>query len=101
MAELFIKFAVILLGVWLVGINISGFLIAAYDKHISKKPRGSVMRVPEKAFVRISALGGGIGTLFAMFLLHHKTKSHNILLVKISLFTAVWAILILLALKYA
>lgn len=101
MAELLIKFSTVLLGVWLCGINVSGFFLAAYDKHISKKPRGSVMRVPEAAFVRISALGGGIGTLFAMLTLHHKTKSHNALLVKISLFTALWAIILLLVLKYA
>lgn len=76
-------------------INLIAAIVTIYDKHISKRPRGSIRRVPEKVFVRFSMLGGGIGTLLAMLLIHHKTKDHNALLLKIALWTVLWLALIL------
>ncbi|MBQ9428562.1 MAG: DUF1294 domain-containing protein [Clostridia bacterium] len=70
-------------------INLVGFFVALYDKTISRAPRGSVRRVPEKRFVTFAALGGGIGTLFSMLLFHHKTK-HGALLLRILLPTLLW-----------
>lgn len=100
MGELIFAFLFFMLGIWLLFINLAAAIIVAVDKHLSKKPRGSVRRVPEKSFVMLSALGGGCGTLLLMFLIRHKTRSHNLLLLKISLFTALWAVLILAILKY-
>lgn len=85
--------------VYLAVINIVAAIIVVYDKSISKLPRGSVRRVPEKTFVTLSAIGGGIGTLLAMFWIRHKTKSHDGLLLKIGFFAAVWIVLILLTAK--
>ena len=47
----------------------------------------------------MSRLGGGIGTLLTMLSIHHKTKDHNALLLKIALWTAVWIVLLLLLLR--
>ncbi len=81
--------------VYLAGINLIAACVTLYDKHISKRPRGSIRRVPEKTFVRFSMLGGGIGTLLCMLLIRHKTKAHNALLCKIALWTALWIVSIL------
>lgn len=101
MIEIVLKFIYIMLGMWLVAINIAAAGIVIYDKHISKLPRGSIRRIPEKAFVTFSALGGGFGTLATMFLIRHKTKSHDLLLLKIAAFAVLWAAILLLFLKYS
>ena len=85
--------------VYLAVINIVAAIVVIYDKHISRLPRGSIRRVPEKTFVSFAAVGGGAGTLFAMFWIRHKTKSHDGLLLKIGFFTALWVAAILFALK--
>lgn len=76
-------------------INLIAACVVVYDKSISKLPRGSVRRIPEKLFVRFSMVGGGLGTLLTMFLIRHKTKEHMGLLAKITLFTTAWCILLL------
>ncbi len=94
MKELIFNIFIAYLGV----INIIAAIVVLYDKSISKLPRGSIRRVAEKTFVFFSAIGGGVGTLFAMLMCRHKTKSHNGLLFKIGFFAVLWtaAILILL-----
>lgn len=76
--------------VWLAAINLVAAVTVAYDKHISRLPRGSIRRVPERRFVRFARLGGGLGTLLFMLLCHHKTKSHDALLLRILLPTLLW-----------
>ena len=71
-------------------VNLIAALTVAYDKHISRLPRGSIRRIPERRFVAFAWLGGGLGTLLAMLLFHHKTKSHDGLLVRIALPTFLW-----------
>lgn len=85
--------------VYLAVINIIAAIVVIYDKSISKLPRGSIRRIPEKTFVNLSIIGGGMGTLFAMFWIRHKTKSHDGLLIKIGFFTALWIAVILLCVK--
>ena len=85
--------------IYLAAINILAAIIVIYDKSISKLPRGSIRRIPEKTFVNLSIIGGGIGTLLAMFWIRHKTKSHDGLLLRIGVFAAVWVVLILLTVK--
>ncbi len=87
------------LAVWLILINLIGAALACIDKRRSKTVLGSKMRIRERTFVRISIIGGGIGVLTAMLLIHHKTRNHNFLLAKIAFFTAIWAVIILLIIK--
>ncbi len=76
--------------VWFAAVNLIAAMIVAYDKSISRLPRGSIRRVPERRFVALAWLGGGLGALLAMLLFHHKTKSHDGLLLQIALPTFLW-----------
>ena len=80
--------------IYLIIINIIGAVLVVYDKSISKLPRGSIRRIPEKRFVKISALGGGFGTLLAMMTVRHKTKEHGGLLLKIAGYALLWVVVI-------
>ncbi len=73
-------------------INLAGACAVLWDKRRSRLPRGSVRRVPERCFVRFALFGGGTGVLLAMLLVRHKTRSHNQLLLKITFFTLLWAV---------
>ena len=83
--------------IYLAIVNTVAAIIVIYDKAISKLPRGSIRRIPEKTFVRFSMIGGGFGTLGAMLTVRHKTKEHQALLLKITGFTLVWCVLAIIA----
>lgn len=85
--------------IYLAAINILAAFITVYDKMISKLPRGSVRRIPEKTFIQLSAIGGGIGTLLAMLIIRHKTKAHDKLLFTIAVFAAIWIAICLIFIK--
>lgn len=57
--------------IYLVIINIIGFLAMLIDKQKAK--RGS-WRIPENTLFIITAIGGGIGTIAGMYMFRHKTK---------------------------
>ena len=57
--------------IYLVAINIIGFLAMFIDKQKAK--RGS-WRIPEKTLFFLTFLGGGVGTIAGMYLFRHKTK---------------------------
>ena len=57
--------------IYLVVINIIGFLAMFIDKQKAK--RGS-WRIPEKSLFIITFLGGGVGTISGMYLFRHKTR---------------------------
>lgn len=57
--------------IYLVIVNIIGFLAMYLDKQKAKK--GS-WRIQEKTLMMLTALGGGIGTLTGMYVFRHKTK---------------------------
>ena len=57
--------------IYIIVINIIGFLAMFIDKR--KAQKGS-WRIPEKTLLMITLLGGGIGTLVGMYLFRHKTK---------------------------
>jgi|GEM_PF-1297554 len=82
------------LSVYLLLINIAATVLVVYDKSISKLPRGSIRRIPEKTFVLFSMIGGGMGTLLTMLLIRHKTKDHKGLLARIGVFAVLWCIAI-------
>ena len=57
--------------IYLVIINIIGFLAMGIDKW---KAKNNNWRISEKSFFIITALGGGIGTIIGMYIFRHKTK---------------------------
>lgn len=57
--------------IYLIIINIIGFLVMFLDK--SKAKKGS-WRIPEKTLFVICIIGGGIGTILGMYTFRHKTK---------------------------
>ena len=57
--------------IYLIIINILGFLIMGLDKH---KAKMGDRRIPENTLFTFTVLGGGIGTIAGMYVFHHKTK---------------------------
>ena len=56
---------------YLLAVNIITFIVFAVDK--AKAIRGQ-WRVSEAALLGLSLIGGAIGGLLAMYMLHHKTR---------------------------
>ena len=57
--------------IYLIFINIVGFMAMYIDKQKAK--RGS-WRIPENTLFIITAIGGGVGTIAGMHVFRHKTK---------------------------
>ena len=57
--------------IYLLIINILGFLIMYIDKQKAKKGK---WRIPEKTIFIITVFGGGIGTISGMYTFRHKTQ---------------------------
>ena len=57
--------------IYLIIINIIGFLVMYIDKQKAKKGK---WRIPEKTIFIITVLGGGIGTISGMHAFRHKTQ---------------------------
>ena len=57
--------------IYLIVINILGFLIMGLDKH---KAKMAERRIPENTLFMFTILGGGVGTIDGMYVFHHKTK---------------------------
>lgn len=57
--------------IYVLVINIIGFLIMFIDKRKAEKGK---WRIQEKTIFIITALGGGIGTIMGMYVFRHKTK---------------------------
>lgn len=86
--------ALLVFFIYLAIINIFAIFTVAYDKSISRLPRGSIKRIPERRFVIISALGGGFCVLLAMLIARHKTKKRSTLLLKIGCLFAIWSAIV-------
>ena len=56
---------------YLLTINILGFLIMGFDKWKAKRGR---WRIPENTLFMFTILGGGIGTIVGIYVFRHKTK---------------------------
>ena len=82
----------IVLLIYLVLINITGFVLMGADK---AKARNNAWRIPEKTFFIVSLAGGSAGTLAGMYVFHHKTK-HWYFAVFIPLILAVQIIAVIL-----
>ena len=57
--------------IYLIVINILGFLIMGLDKH---KAKMAERRIPENTLFMFTILGAGIGTIAGMYVFYHKTK---------------------------
>ena len=57
--------------IYLLVINVVGFLIMGIDKLKAKK---GMWRIPENTLFLFAFLGGGIGTIAGMYTFRHKTK---------------------------
>lgn len=57
--------------IYLIIINLTGFLAMAIDKRRAKKGE---WRIKEGTLFMITLLGGGIGTILGMYVFRHKTK---------------------------
>lgn len=57
--------------IYLLVINVLGFLAMGLDKLKAKKGR---WRIPENTLFAFTILGGGIGTIAGMYVFRHKTK---------------------------
>ena len=56
---------------YLLAVNIIGFLAMGIDKFKAKK---GYWRIPEGTLMTICIIGGGIGTIAGMYTFRHKTK---------------------------
>lgn len=59
------------LGIYLLVINIGGFLFMGLDK---AKAKAGAWRIPERRLFGIALLGGSPGVWLGMYYFHHKTK---------------------------
>ena len=57
--------------IYLIVINVIGFLAMLVDKQKAKK---GAWRIPEKTLMIIALLGGSIGGILGMYTFRHKTK---------------------------
>jgi len=57
--------------IYLVAINIIGFLAMWIDKRKAEKGK---WRIQEKTLFLLTVLGGGVGTISGMYTFRHKTK---------------------------
>lgn len=59
------------IGIYLVGINIAGFISMLLDK---RKARRNSWRIPEATLFLFAIFGGSIGSLLGMNIFRHKTQ---------------------------
>lgn len=59
------------IGCYLVIINVVTFMAYAMDK---RKARKRKWRIPEKTLLFLAVIGGSVGALLGIHILHHKTK---------------------------
>ena len=83
--------------VYLVIINLVGFLAMAIDKKRAKKGE---WRIKEGSLFMITLLGGGIGTIAGMYLFRHKTKKLKFTVGLPTIFIVEIVLIITLIIKY-
>ena len=64
---------------YLIGINIIAFIFFGVDKRKAIKNK---WRIKESLLLLFSLIGGGIGSLFGIYLFHHKTKKRKFIKVE-------------------
>ena len=63
-----------LLLIYLLGVNLVGFLLMGADK---KKARKKAWRIPEATLFWVALLGGTVGSILGMQIFRHKTKHRS------------------------
>lgn len=91
------KLLLILLGAYLLVINLEGFALMGIDKSRARRGR---RRIAEATLFIVAALGGSLGMLCGMYAFRHKTL-HTSFTVGIPLLLFFQAVLITLALYLA
>ena len=91
------KLPLILLGAYLLVINLEGFALMGIDKSRARRGR---RRIAEATLFIVAALGGSLGVLCGMYAFRHKTL-HTSFTVGIPLLLFFQAVLITLALYLA
>jgi len=81
--------------VYLLIINLIGFIVCFYDKNASKS-KGK-MRIPESTLFTIAIVGGGAGFWIGMHFFRHKTK-HWYFVVGIPIIVVIQSIIFLIIL---
>lgn len=61
----------LILVIYLLGMNILGFLLMGIDKYKAKK---RAFRIPEATLFTVAVIGGSLGSILGMFTFHHKTR---------------------------
>lgn len=82
--------------IFLIMMNISGYVLMGIDKKKAIKKR---WRVPEKLYFSICFLGGCVGTYAGMYKFRHKTK-HSDFVIGIPLIFTLHVVLVIVALFY-
>ena len=79
---------------WLIVINLVGFIQMYADKRRAKKDK---WRIPEKQLFLVAVIGGSVGSILGMQLFRHKTKHKSfvigmpaILILQIAAAGVVW-----------
>jgi len=81
---------------FLISINLSAWILIAWDKAIAGR---TITRVPERVFLALALLGGAAGLLLGMKLFRHKTKKGSFQYSLVAIF-AIQALLILIVKRY-
>ena len=71
MKELIEYFGIKNIILYLLVVNIIGFLMMGIDKW---KAKNNAWRIPENSLFSIAVLGGGIGAIIGMYTFRHKTQ---------------------------
>ena len=75
---------------YLVLINLFGFVLYGWDK---AKSKGRGRRIPERVLLWVARLGGGVGCWMGMMFFRHKTK-HDRFMALVPLWTVLWAVVL-------
>lgn len=66
--------AILLLTVFLAGVNALGFFLMGYDKAVSRTSKAGERRIKESELLLGAILGGAFGMILGMFFFRHKTQ---------------------------
>ena len=80
--------------IWVALISALSMVVCIYDKIISKRDRVE-LRIPEKALLALSALGGSLAMYITMQIVHHKTR-HRKFMIGLPVIMAAQVVLIIL-----
>lgn len=80
---------------YVIVINIVSLLCYKFDKWLAKK---QLSRISENWLLCLAIVGGGLGSLFGMFLFRHKTRKRNFYFTNV-ICTLLWVYIVIKYLK--